>query len=41
METQNKREFQQITFNHLSGLDFQDYESLQKIYCKAIFFKSF
>ena len=28
MKAPNKREFQQITFNHFSDIDFQDYESL-------------
>ena len=39
MKIPNKRELQQIAYNHLSDIDFK--ESLQKIYCKTIFFFSY
>ena len=29
------RELQRIAFNHLSDIDFEDSESLQKMHCKA------
>ena len=37
MKIPNKRELQQIAFNHSTDIDFQDYESLQKMYCKTMF----
>ena len=36
-EIPNKRELQQIAFNCSSYIDFKDYYSLQKMYCKTIF----
>ena len=36
----NKREFQQIAFNHPSNFDFENFMNLQKMYWKAIFFFS-
>ena len=39
-QSYSKQEFQQITINHLSDIDFKDYKSLQKIYYKTtLFFK--
>ena len=39
MKIPNKRELQQIAFNHSSDIDFKRlYESLPKMYCKTIFF---
>ena len=38
MKIPNKRELQQIAFNHLSGIDTQGHEYLYKMYHKAIFF---
>ena len=38
MKIPNKRELQQLAFNHSSDNDFQDYGSLLKIYCRTIFF---
>ena len=39
----DKKELQQIAFNHSSDIDFKDfmYESLQKMYCKTIFFSCY
>ena len=38
----NKRELQQIAFNHSSDIDFKDFMNLyKKMYCKAIFFFSY
>ena len=36
----NKRKLQQIAFNHSSDIDLRDYESLQKMHSKTIFFLS-
>ena len=33
MKISNKQELQKIAFNHSSGIDFKECESLQKIYC--------
>ena len=41
MKIPNKRELQQIAYNHSSDIDFKDYESLQKMYRKTIFFFSY
>ena len=38
MKIPNKRELQQIAFNHLSDIKFQDFINLHKMYCKTIFF---
>ena len=39
MKIPNKREFQQITFNHSSDINFGDFMNLYKrMYCKTIFF---
>ena len=39
MKIPNKREPQQITFNHSSNIDFKDFIlSLQKVYYKTKFF---
>ena len=39
MKIANKQELQQITFNHLSDIDFKDFMNLyKKMYCKALFF---
>ena len=38
MKIPNKQELQQIAFTHSSDIKFRDYESLQKMYCKTIFF---
>ena len=38
MKTPNKIELEQIAYNHSSDIDFKDLESLQKMYCKTIFF---
>ena len=37
MKISNKRELQQIAFNRLWDIKFQDFESLQKRYCKTMF----
>ena len=41
MKISNKQELQKIAFNHSSGIDFKECESLQKIYCKTILFFSY
>ena len=41
MKIPNKRELQQIAYNHSSDIDFKDYKSLQKMYRKTIFFFSY
>ena len=38
MKISYERELQQIAFNHLSDIEFNGYESLQKMYYKIIFF---
>ena len=38
MKIPNKRELQQIAFKHSSDINFQDFMSLYKKYCKTIFF---
>ena len=39
MKIPNKRELEQIAFNHSSNIDYSDFVNLlQKIYCKTIFF---
>ena len=39
MKIPNKRELQQIAFNHLSDIDIKDFMNLyKKMYCKTIFF---
>ena len=41
MKIPNKRELQQIAFNHSSDIDFKDFMNLYKIiHCKTIFFFS-
>ena len=35
----NKRELEQVVFNHLLDIDFREF--LQKMYCKIIFFFSY
>ena len=37
MKRLNKREFKQVASNLSSDIDSKDYESLENIYCKAIF----
>ena len=37
MKIPNKRDLQQIGFNHWSHIDFQDYESLKKVHWKIFF----
>ena len=37
MKIPNKRELQQIVFNHSSDIDFQDFMSFLKVYCRTIF----
>ena len=42
LKIQNKRELQQIAFNHSSDIDFKDFMNLyKKTYCKTIFFFSY
>ena len=41
MNISNKQELQRIASNYSSDIDFKDYESLQKMYCKTIFFFSY
>ena len=38
MKIRNKRDLQQIAFNHSCGIDFREF--FQKMYCKTIFFFS-
>ena len=40
MRIPNKRELQQITINHLSDIDFEDFIDFYKMFCKTIFFFS-
>ena len=37
MKIPNKKELQQIAFNHSSNIDFQYFRNLYKKYCKTIF----
>ena len=41
MKILNKRELQQIAFNHTSDIDFKDLMIFAKVYCKTIFFFSY
>ena len=42
MKILNKREFQQIAFNHSSDIDFKDFVNLyKKIFCKTVYFFSY
>ena len=41
MKILNKRELQQIAFNHSSDIDFKDLMIFTKMYCKTIFFFSY
>ena len=36
MTIRNKEELKQTVYNHSSDIDFKDYGSLQKMYCKTI-----
>ena len=41
MEILNKKQLQQIAFNHSLDIDFREFsKSLQKRYCRVIFFPS-
>ena len=40
VKIQNKQELQQIAFSHLADIGFEDFESLQKMHRKTIFFLS-
>ena len=41
MKILNKRELQQIAFNHSSDIDFKYLMIFAKVYCKTIFFFSY